>query len=68
MDPRVTSEGSDTEPDMEETRATGRIHPLTEFQIIMQKMKQMERQAEIARKKLQTLKKIVRVKAILGQS
>ena len=44
MDPRVTSEGSDTEPDMEETRATGGNHPLTEFQIqiIRQNLKLMK--------------------------
>ena len=42
--PWVPSKGWDTEPDMEENGATGGNHPLTEFQfqIIMQKMEQME--------------------------
>ena len=51
--PRVPSKGWDTEPDMEENGATGGNHPLTEFQfqIIMQKMEQMELE-------FQTMKKI----------
>ena len=52
-----TSEESDTELDMEKTGASG----LTEFQIIMQKMEQMELE-------LQTLKNIARVKEMLEQS
>ena len=42
--PWVPSKGWDTEPDMEENGATGGNHPLTEFQfqIIMQKIEQME--------------------------
>ena len=47
------SEESDTEPDLEETGAA-------EFQIIMQKMEQMELE-------LQTVKTIARIKAMLEQ-
>jgi len=43
--PSLPSKESDTKSDMEETRATGGNHPLAEFQIIMQKMEQMELQA-----------------------
>ena len=43
--PSFPSKESDTKSDMEETRATGGNHPLAEFQIIMQKMEQMELQA-----------------------
>ena len=37
--PRVLSEESDIEPDMEETGATGGNHPLTEFQIQIKRQK-----------------------------
>ena len=47
MYPRVTSEELDTEPDMEEIGATGGNHSLTEFQIIRQKMEQIQVQVEI---------------------
>ena len=46
--PSLSSKESDTKSDMEETAATktGGNHPLAEFQIIMQKMGQMELQAQ----------------------
>ena len=61
--PSLPSEESDTDPDMEETRATGGNHPLTKLEVLMQKMEWMELQASAGdsetlalRKELQTVK------------
>ena len=59
--PSLPSEESNTDPDMEETKATGGNHLLTEFQIIIQKMEKIELE-------LQTVKKISIVKAMLEQN
>ena len=40
--PSLPSEESDTDPDMEETRATGGNHPLTKLEVLMQKMEWIE--------------------------
>ena len=62
-DPRVTNEESDIKPDMQETRVTDENNPLTEVQVMMQKMEQMELQlrnvdveTELLRKELQEIK------------
>lgn len=61
--PSLPSEESDTDPDMEETRATGGNHPLTKLEVLMQKMEWIELQASAGdaetlalRKELQTVK------------
>ena len=61
--PSLPSEQSDTDPDMEETRATGGNHPLTKLEVLMQKMEWIELQASAGdaetlalRKELQTVK------------
>ena len=43
--PRVSSEESNTKPDTEETGTAGRNHQPSKFEIIMQKLEQMELQA-----------------------
>ena len=40
--PSLPCEESDTDPDMEETRATGGNHPLTKLEVLMQKMEWIE--------------------------
>ena len=55
--PSLPSEESDTEPDMEEAGTAGGNHPPTQFEIVMQKMEQMELQLWARDAETETLRK-----------
>ena len=56
---------SDTEPYIKETRASGGNHPLTEFQLIMQEMEQMELHIRAKDAEMELFKKRYKHKKIL---